>query len=52
MGGGALLIDVTILDSAEDVAAAAASDIAEALREGARTLVLAGGTTPKRCSPI
>ena len=39
----------TILDSAEDVAAAAATDIAEALREGARTLVLAGGTTPKRC---
>ena len=39
----------TILDSAEDVASVAASDIAEALREGARTLVLAGGTTPKRC---
>jgi 6-phosphogluconolactonase len=39
----------TVLDSAEDVAAAAATDIAEALREGARTLVLAGGTTPQRC---
>ena len=41
--------DFTILDSAEDVAAAAAADIAEALREGARSLVLAGGTTPQRC---
>ena len=39
----------TVLETDEDVAAAAASDIAEALREGARTLVLAGGTTPKRC---
>jgi 6-phosphogluconolactonase len=28
---------------------AAASDIAGALREGARSLVLAGGTTPQRC---
>ena len=41
--------DFTVLDSAEDVAAAAAADIAEALREGARSLVLAGGTTPQRC---
>jgi len=41
--------DFTVLATAEDVAAAAAADIAEALREGARTLVLAGGTTPKRC---
>jgi 6-phosphogluconolactonase len=39
----------TVLETAEDVAAAAAADLAEALREGARTLVLAGGTTPKRC---
>src|SRR5260370_2116677 len=39
----------TVLQTAEDVAAAGASDIAEALREGARTLVLAGGATPKRC---
>jgi 6-phosphogluconolactonase len=39
----------TVLESAEDVAAAAASDIASALREGARSLVLAGGTTPQRC---
>ena len=38
-----------VLDSAEDVAAAAAAEIAQALRKGARTLVLAGGTTPKRC---
>jgi 6-phosphogluconolactonase len=43
------LIDVTILDSPEEVAAAAAADIAEALREGARTLTLAGGTSPRRC---
>ena len=37
------------MDSPEDVAAAAAADIAEALRDGARSLVLAGGTTPQRC---
>ncbi len=41
--------EFTILDSAEDVAAAAAADIAEAVRDGARSLVLAGGTTPRRC---
>lgn len=41
--------EFTVLPTAEDVAAAAASDICEALREGARTLVLAGGTTPRRC---
>ena len=41
--------DFTVLDSAEDVAAAAAADIADALHAGARTLVLAGGTTPQRC---
>jgi len=41
--------EFTVLDSPEDVAAAAASDIATALREGARSLVLAGGTTPQRC---
>ena len=39
----------TVLESAEDVAAAAAAEIAEALRKGARTLTLAGGTTPRRC---
>jgi 6-phosphogluconolactonase len=43
------LSDFTVLDSAEDVAAVAASEIADALRDGARTLVLAGGTTPQRC---
>ena len=52
-GGGSLVQRVpnefTVLDSPEDVAAAAASDIANALREGARSLVLAGGTTPQRC---
>ena len=35
--------------TAEDVAEAAAADIAEALRDGARNLVLAGGSTPQRC---
>ena len=41
--------EFVVLDSAEEVAAAAAAEIAEALQVGARTLVLAGGTTPKRC---
>ena len=41
--------EFTVLETAEDVAAAAAADTAQALREGARTLVLAGGTTPRRC---
>jgi 6-phosphogluconolactonase len=41
--------EFTVLESPEDVAFAAAADIAELLREGARTLVLAGGTTPQRC---
>ena len=39
----------TVLESPEDVAAAAAAAIAEAIRKGARSLVLAGGTTPLRC---
>jgi 6-phosphogluconolactonase len=43
------LSDFTVLDSSEDVAAVAASEIADALRDTARTLVLAGGTTPQRC---
>jgi 6-phosphogluconolactonase len=43
------MTDFTVLDSAEDVAAAAAADITEALHDGARSLVLAGGTTPQRC---
>lgn len=41
--------EFTVFESADEVAAAAAADIAEALREGARSLVLAGGTTPQRC---
>jgi 6-phosphogluconolactonase len=41
-----------VLESAEDVAAAAATAIAEALHDGARSLVLAGGTTPQRCYEI
>ena len=41
--------EFTVLASAEDVAAAAATEIADALRRGARSLVLAGGTTPRRC---
>ncbi len=43
------MAEFTVFQSAEDVAAAAAADIAEALGEGSRTLVLAGGTTPRRC---
>jgi 6-phosphogluconolactonase len=39
----------TVLESPETVAAEAAREIAEAIRKGARTLVLAGGTTPLRC---
>jgi 6-phosphogluconolactonase len=38
-----------VFETAEEVAAAAAADIAEAIRKGSRTLVLAGGTTPRRC---
>jgi len=41
--------DFKVLDSAAAVAAAGAAEIAKALRGGARTLVLAGGTTPQRC---
>jgi len=39
----------TVLESAEAVATQAAHEIAAALAGGARTLVLAGGTTPRRC---
>jgi 6-phosphogluconolactonase len=42
------LAEFTVLARAEEVAEAAAAEIAEALRGGARSLVLAGGTTPKR----
>jgi 6-phosphogluconolactonase len=41
--------EFTVLETAEDVAAAAAAEIAKAIRGGSRTLVLAGGTTPGRC---
>ena len=37
-----------VLETPEDVAESAAAEIAAALSEGARTLVLAGGNTPKR----
>src|SRR5437868_11764703 len=43
------MAEFTVLATAEDVAEAAAADIAQALRDGARSLVLTGGTTPKRC---
>ena len=49
MGGVSNLSDITVLESADAVAAKAAAEIAEALRKGARTLVLAGGTTPREC---
>jgi len=41
--------EFTVLDTPEEVAAAAAAEIAEAIREGSRSLVLAGGTTPRLC---
>jgi 6-phosphogluconolactonase len=41
--------EFTVFDTPEDVAVAAAAEIAEAIRGGARTLVLAGGNTPRRC---
>jgi 6-phosphogluconolactonase len=43
------LPEFTVYETPEDVAESAAADIASALAEGARTLVLAGGNTPKRC---
>ncbi len=43
------MAEFTVLATAEEVAEAAAAEIADALRGGARSLVLAGGTTPKRC---
>jgi 6-phosphogluconolactonase len=39
----------TVLESPEEVAAAAAAEIAAAIHRGAEKLVLAGGTTPRRC---
>ena len=44
--------EFTVLATAEEVAVAAAQQIADALRGGARSLVLAGGTTPRRCYEI
>ena len=41
--------EFTVLDTPEAVAAAAAAEIAKAIRAGSRTLVLAGGSTPRRC---
>ena len=40
--------EFTVLATAEEVAEAAAAEIADVLRGGAQTLVLAGGTTPRR----
>lgn len=45
-------MDFSVLETAEDVAAAAAADIAATIADGARTVVLAGGTTPRRCYEI
>jgi 6-phosphogluconolactonase len=44
--------EFTVLATAEEVAKAAADQIASALRAGSRSLVLAGGTTPRRCYEI
>jgi 6-phosphogluconolactonase len=44
-----LVPEFSVLETPEDVAESAAADIASALAEGARTLVLAGGSTPQRC---
>jgi 6-phosphogluconolactonase len=41
--------EFVVFATAEEVAAAAAKEIAEAIRGGVRTLVLTGGTTPQRC---
>jgi 6-phosphogluconolactonase len=46
------LPEFTVLATAEEVARAAAQQIADALSGGARSLVLAGGTTPRRCYEI
>jgi 6-phosphogluconolactonase len=42
-------VEFTVLETSEEVAAAAAAEIATALGEGSRTLVLAGGNTPRQC---
>src|ERR1700686_1044857 len=41
--------EFTVLDTPEAAAAAAAAEIAKAIRGGSRALVLAGGSTPRRC---
>ncbi len=41
--------EFTVVETPEEVAAAGAAAIAQALQVGSRTLVLAGGTTPGRC---
>ena len=43
------MADFTVYATPEEVAEAAAAEIAEELRAGARSLVLTGGTSPKRC---
>lgn len=43
------MAEYVVLETGEAVAEAAAKEIAEALRGGVRSLVLAGGTTPMRC---
>jgi len=42
-------MELTVLETAEDVAVTAATEIASLIADGARTLVLAGGNTPRRC---
>jgi len=42
-------MEFTVLETAEDVAVTAATEIASLIADGARTLVLAGGNTPRRC---
>ena len=41
--------EFTVLDTPDDVARVGADQVVAALADGARTLVLAGGTTPQRC---
>ena len=43
------MAEFVVLATEEDVSQAAAAEIADALRGGARTLVLTGGTSPTRC---
>ena len=42
------MAEFVVLANAEEVAEAAAAEMGEALRDGARTLVLTGGTSPRR----